>query len=63
MSQMALRRMVLMLLWHLILAWQLQAAIREGRQAGKAGSRQGKKLPPDLQCGFNEEKEVCKFCL
>jgi hypothetical protein len=39
---------------------------RKARQAGKAGSRQGKKLPADLQCGFNEEKDgkrVCKFLL
>jgi hypothetical protein len=39
---------------------------KKARQAGKAGSRQGKKLPADLQCGFDDEKDgkrVCKCCL
>ena len=34
MSQMALRRVAVMLLWHATLAWQLQAIVREDRQSG-----------------------------
>ncbi|KAN0135839.1 hypothetical protein V8E53_006291 [Lactarius tabidus] len=37
---------------------------RKAKQAQKAGSKRGKKLPDDLQCGFDEDedgKRVCSF--
>jgi hypothetical protein len=39
---------------------------RKAKQAQKAGSKWGKKLPDDLQCGFDEDedgKRVCSFCM
>jgi hypothetical protein len=49
-----------------VLATPSRRQRRKVKQAEKAGSKQGKKLPADLLCGFDVDedgKRVCTFCV